>query len=528
MKRARRRNRSAAASVLAVLIAFLNCTTTGCSQKPSLADVDQEARSSLASTFSDATETIRTLMLERGWPGVAIAVVDRERVLWSETFGETEKGTGIPVDSRTVFSIGSITKTVTSTAVMIAVQEGLVDLDTPITAYLPDFSVNSRWEEHPEQRITLRLLLNHTAGFTHEAPVGNNFNPASPSWQDHIESISSTWLKFPVGERYSYSNLGIEVAAYIVQETSGQPFEVFVRDRLFEPLEMQSSFVNTPQANGNCQACAVGHNRWFESLPTYIPMEGAGGLRMTLTDAVRYVQFHLNRGRVADKPILEARFFDEMDRPSVQITTAVPMLRYGLGFYLWGDFAETYSVHHQGTGFGLSAVMRWYPEYGIGMAMFLNTVDRGRDWDIGSRLLKEVIESGAVTKLDDGYVPDAGRFFKQVEATKRNTPLSSPGETPYQDAWKKHLGTYCAVYGEGYHLRADIDTSSVCFRILEQDGYLIHDGGLHHGGRQSSQRLIEHEPGLFFTERSGESVDLRSDVPAFRSIALRKATDQRN
>lgn len=513
----------AISSPVIVLIASLICFAAGCSQTAPArnpAGVDHQVPDELEDLFSETRQSIRDFMAERGWPGVAIAVSDRERVLWSETFGMTERDTGAVVTPATVFSVGSITKTVTATAVMLAVQDELVDLDTPITAYLPEFTVNSSFEDRPEQRITLRHLLDHTAGFTHEAPVGNNFNPASPSWRAHVASISDTWLKFPVGERYSYSNLGIETAAFIVQEVSGVPFETFVQRRIFEPLGMRSSFVNTPARNGNCDACAKGHNRWFTSLPTYIPMEGAGGLRMTLDDAVRYVQFHLNRGRVGDEQVLATRFFDAMYRPSVEITSSEPMLRYGMGFYLWGNFAETYSVHHQGTGFGFSASTRWYPEYGIGMVLLLNTVDRGPDWDVGTSLLMAMIKKRLAIKTGDRSVPDADRFYEQVDATKRRHPLTEPGETPYREEWEEYIGTYCAAYGGAYVLDPDVETSSVCFRIFEQDGYLSHSGGLHDSGHQRTQRLIEHEPGLFFAEQSGEALDLRSDPPTFRNIGL--------
>lgn len=240
---------------------------------------------------------------------------------------------------------------------------------------------------------------------------------------------------------------------------------------------------------------------------------------MSLEDAARYVQFHLNRGSNGDEQVLGSQFFDEMYRPSVQIATWEPMLRYGLGFYLWGNFAGTYSVHHQGTGFGLSAAMRWYPEYGIGMILFVNTVDRRPDWDVGTSLLMAMIEKGLVTKTNDPSVPDADRFYQQVEATKRTRPPSEPGEkmTPYREEWKDYIGSYCAVYGGAYVLDPDVDTSSVCHRVFEQDGYLHHSGG-----NQRTQRLIEHETGLFFAETSGEALDLRSNPPTFRNIELRR------
>ena len=514
-----------ASSAAIVLTACLICATAGCGESVPTGnslDVEQKIPDALEDQFAETRQSIRDLMAEQGWPGLAIAVVDRDRVLWSETFGVRDNDTRAPITSDTVFNIGSITKTVAATAVMLAVQDGLVDLDTPITTYLPDFTVNSRWEGHPEQRITLRHLLNHTAGFTHEAPVGNNFDPASPSWADHLASITDTWLKFPVGERYAYSNLGVETASYIVQEVSGLPFETFVNKRIFEPLGMRSSFVNTPTRNGSCDACATGQNNWYSQLPTYIPMEGAGGIRMTLDDATHYLQFHLNRGRVGNEQVLGSQLIDEMYRPSVQIAHNAPMLRYGLGVVLRGDFADTYSVHHLGDGFGFSASMRWYPEYGIGAVTFINSVNRGPDWEIGTTLLMAMIEGGLVRKINDPDIPSVDQFYEHVEATKRMHELSAPGESAYQQEWEEYVGRYCALQGAAYVLNPYVDTSSECLHVFKEDGYLYHDGSLHPGGKHRPQRLVEHQRGLFFTEISGEALDLRSDSPTFRNIAVRK------
>ena len=113
-------------------------------------------------------------------PGAAVALVDRDRILWAAGFGYTDTDKREPVNPETIFSIQSMSKTFT--AVLFAVQDGLLDLDAPITTYLPEFMVQSRFEGHPEQKITLWHLLSHTAGFTHEAPVGNNFDAPSPSF----------------------------------------------------------------------------------------------------------------------------------------------------------------------------------------------------------------------------------------------------------------------------------------------------------------------------------------------------------
>ena len=87
---------------------------------------------------------------------------------------------------------------------------GLVKLDEPITTYLPDFQINSRYEEHPEQKITLRRLLNFTAGLPVETPVGNYFEPASTaSFEDHVRSLYGSWLVCPVGRSFYYSDASV-------------------------------------------------------------------------------------------------------------------------------------------------------------------------------------------------------------------------------------------------------------------------------------------------------------------------------
>jgi len=137
-------------------------------------------------------ELIPQLMAEQDLPGLAIAVVDDTGVLWTEGFGFTDNDHKTAITPDTIFSVQSTSKAFTATAVMLAVQDGLLDLDVPITTYLPDFTVHSIFEEHPERRITLRMLLSHTAGFTQEAPRGNNFDLEPVSFEDHVKTIYDT------------------------------------------------------------------------------------------------------------------------------------------------------------------------------------------------------------------------------------------------------------------------------------------------------------------------------------------------
>jgi len=111
----------------------------------------------------------------------------------------------------------------------------------PITTYLPDFTVHSAFEAHPERHITLRMLLGCTAGFTHEAPLGNNYEPEVGDFEAHVRSISDTWLRFPVGTGEAYSNLGFDLAGRILEQVSNKPFSQVLHDSLLAPLGMDRS-----------------------------------------------------------------------------------------------------------------------------------------------------------------------------------------------------------------------------------------------------------------------------------------------
>ena len=254
---------------------------------------------------------IPELMAEQGIPGLAVAVVDGDEVLWAEAFGRLERGGTAPVTTDTAFSVQSMSKLFTATAVMIAVQDGLLELDEPISTYLPEFTVNSAFDEHPERMITLRMLLGHTAGFTHEAPIGNNFELNPGEFDAHVASISDTWLRFPVGTGYAYSNLGIDLAGYILQRVHGRPFPDVMRETLLGPLGMDHSTFDRGEIRARVDR-AVGHLTPVPEVPLDEPMTAAGGLYTSADDLARFLRFQLNEGTVDGRTVLDPALMAEM------------------------------------------------------------------------------------------------------------------------------------------------------------------------------------------------------------------------
>jgi CubicO group peptidase (beta-lactamase class C family) len=444
-------------------------------------------------------EEIPRRMEQNNIPGFAIALVDNEGILWAAGFGFTDTDHQTPVTPTTIFSIQSMSKTFTGTAVMTAVRDGLLDLDVPITKYLPDFTVNSRFEEHPEQKMTLRLLLSHTAGFTHEAPVGNNFDTSSPSFEEHVRSISQTWLKFPVGQGNSYSNLGVDLAGYILQRVASKPLPEVMRERIFAPLDMPYSSMDMAVIRKNPNR-AIGHQFGVERVPLEVPMLAAGGVYTNAQDLSRFVQFHLNRGRVNDKQILDENILDEMFGQ-----TGRPPLAIGKG-----KNHDSVVYAHGGGGFGFLTHMMWYPEFGIGAIELTNSADHKIQGKVCEDLLNELIDKKIVTKRSTLPPP---------APAKTNPPQAKPAfvPTPYKDEWKQYLGHYDIIQkGWGLFWWSRIGQffgiGRMSVDVQKKDGFLFFDG----------KKLFEYKPGLFFTP-DGEAVDFRGEVPTWRNLKLKKS-----
>lgn len=303
-------------------------------------------------------------MQTRRIPGLAIAVVDDQGMLWAEGFGFTDWDKRTPVTPATLFSIQSMAKSFTATAAMIAAQEGLVDLDAPITTYLTDFTAHSIFEEHPEQQMTMRILLSHTAGFPHDPVYGGNYDGpfgAPPySFEKHIASISDTWLMFPVGSHYSYSNIGIDLAGYILQVRSGMSFVQYVQKKVLDPLGMKDSTLDYQQVRANATR-AIGQMEAPIRPPVDFHLIPSGGVWTSAEDMARYLQFHINKGALGGNRLLREDLAETMyTPPNLPSQSAYQNSSYALGVTV-NNRNNTRHFQHGGSGFGFNASMVWYP-----------------------------------------------------------------------------------------------------------------------------------------------------------------------
>lgn len=306
-------------------------------------------------------------------PGLSIALLHRGALVWAEGFGHTDRERRVPVRPDTRFSVGSVSKSVTALGVLHAVEQGRLSLDEPLPTYLPWFTVRSRSGPSAAGAITLRHLLSHHAGLGTWAPLGNPYDPDyhRRTFDEVVRSTHASWLKFAPGERFEYSNQGIDLAGAALQAAYGQPFAQCMQETVLARLGMAASTFDQATATGHPSYAAPHTGRRRVPIRDGIvhPMLAAGGMISTATDLARFLAFHRSGGRVEDGPAVGAALLREAYTP--QLSARDQPTGYGLAIYKAVEH-RTVRFSHGGFGFGVSTHYRWLPEHDLGIVVLTN------------------------------------------------------------------------------------------------------------------------------------------------------------
>lgn len=516
-------------AIIVTLTLLLLLSNVGChTVKPQLQDeyIRNDLSDGMLAVIHENRQSMQQLMIDMKIPGLSLALVDRDGMLWAAGLGYSDRGKRIPMTTETLSAVCSFTKVITGTAVMFAIQDGLVDLDVPIIEYIPDFSVNSRFEENPQEKITLRHLLTHSSGFPRDTVVGNSFE-VEASFENHIKSISKIWLCHKVGERLGYSNIGMGLVAHVLQVRTGKPYAEFIRETIFKPLDMLDSSADLTVIKHHPKR-ATWHKPHVKeiSFSAIDFWRGAGSVFMSAQDLARFIRFHLNRGEVDGGSILDEKLIDLM-------YTALPLdgnpwpehrIDHALGIWVFTTLTNgNHKVGHPGVGGGFTAQVWWYPEYGFGgFVMARSPGDAQQEGAWLDQVMKRIIAEKLVEKNKEF---DSVPWKTEWNNNTKNDSVFDPNSfTPYQPAWKKYTGTY-RYRMKGFKLNAYARLLMALFgfpqaemKVYERNGYLeIVDGG----APKRRERLDEHQPGLFFTEY-GACLDLRGKIPTWNSYRLKK------
>jgi CubicO group peptidase (beta-lactamase class C family) len=307
--------------------------------------------------------------------GAVTLVLRHGQVAWFKAQGMQDREAGKPMRTDTIFRICSMSKPLTTAAVMILYEEGFFRLEDPISKYLPEFK-NPKVLVKPgngvapytipaTREITIRDLLRHTSGLTYtwdadlgpmykDANVADGLLPYDGTIGDSVERLAKLPLLFSPGERWEYS-LGVDVLGRLVEVVSGQTFDEFLRTHIFQPLGMKDTYFFPPENKLDRLATAYtyyagkGLNR-FPDTPitegsfTYsadYPYRGAkklfsggAGLTSTAADYARFCQMMLEGGKVGNLRILSRKSVELMTHDQLGKISADQA--FGLGFGIEG------------------------------------------------------------------------------------------------------------------------------------------------------------------------------------------------
>lgn len=312
---------------------------------------------------------IPIILASKNATGAEVALVNDNGIIWDKAYGYLSAKHKKKVNLETIFSMESNSKVLTATGVLLAAQKHLIDLNVPISSYLPNYSIHNRFStQNPTKEITLKNLLSHTAGLAHEAPVGNNFLTDSPSFAAHVASIQKTWLRYPVGQRFAYSNLSVDLAGYILQLKLHMSFVRYMQKYVLKPLKMNQSTFNFAKIKAT-ENRAIGTIPGINKVPLKVPMLAAGGLYSNAKDIAKYIIFQLNNGKIDGQQLLRKKYIKLMR--SIAYPIAGQKYGHALGVFKV-KFGKVIDYNKNGGGFGFNSTINWCPKYNIGFVMLFN------------------------------------------------------------------------------------------------------------------------------------------------------------
>ncbi len=379
--------------------------------------------------FSGFPELIENLISTWRIPGLAIGVVRDGKIIYSQGFGYRDWEKKLPVTTKTVFRIGSISKSFTSMSVAMLVDEAKLKWDTPVVESLPDFKL---YDDYATLHATPRDLLCHRTGMADHLLMmyGSPFSREEVYRRLRYLEPSSGFR-----EKYQYNNLMYVTAGYLVGRVCGGTWEDFVTKRILEPLEMTAtSFSQGIKDSNDYSLPYIFKDGETAALPFRDKKSSApaGGINSNLEDMLSWLKLHLNQGKVGEKQLVSARSLKEILTPQMPVSytpeSAVgPIADYGMGWNI-----QPYLGHHLNhVGGWIEGFVCWIsfmPADNIGVAVLCNMSDCELpfllNYVIYSRLLR--LEKVDWIKILDKSKP---RYLSPSYSVRRK-PRSHPDRPP--------------------------------------------------------------------------------------------------
>lgn len=327
-----------------------------------------------AQTLPGVSAAMQEMIAKEEVAGAVTVVVTRDKILHLGADGYADIASKTPLNADTLFWIASMTKPITATAILMLQDEGKLNVADPVAKYLPEFA-GLRTPSGKPANLTITQILTHTSG------LGEAKGPAAQQAKT-LADLVPIWLAAPMqyepGEKWAYTQSGINAAARIVEVVSGTSFDTFLQKRLFRPLGMKNTtfYPSARQIAHRVTAYArnkeSGHLEVVPPRPEFGPKDrppqGNGGLYSTARDYARFCQMLLNGGRLGGHRYLSARAMELLSTPQ---TGSLPT-----GFFQGG----VYGNHGADYGWGIGTCVLRTPHEGVASMLSPGSYGHGGAW----------------------------------------------------------------------------------------------------------------------------------------------------
>jgi len=409
----------------------------GCSSAPPVAPASI-AHGDFPAVRSYATELIERTLAKETVQGISVALVDDQRVIWSQGFGYADAEAKKPATADTLYRVASISKLFTDTAAMQLVESGKLNLDAPVQNLLPGFAPRA-WDGSSVY-ITPRMLMTHHSGLQRD--VARSFQSTTPPRFSEITDHFDHYLPYQPGQMLSYSNIGLTVLGRVIERVGGRPFEELERYAVLDPLGMSHSAFDAAVSPSSEMAKSY---KGDEALPA-IPLRDipAGGLNSSANDLSRFMEMIFANGQSGGHQVLAPESVSEMLRPQNADVKIDFDTRIGLGWFLQSpDKAWIkgggWVASHGGAIDGYRSSMIMLPEHKLGVVVLSNssTAD-GPTRLIATEILKVALEAKTGIRQ-----PDA-RTHQSNEADRKSAFVDRSLEPNDIAKW---VGNYTTLMG---------------------------------------------------------------------------------
>src|SRR5262245_60696420 len=328
--------------------------------------------------FPGFDEYVRTALAQWKVPGASVAIVRNDSVIYTKGYGVREVGKSPSVDERTIFAIGSSSKSFTAATVAMLADSGKVSLDAPASTYLPNFQL---YDAYATKEITVRDLLSHRSGLARGELLWYGSDYDREELLRRVRYLQPSWS---FRSQFGYQNLMYLAAGQVVAKVTGAPWDDFIKRRIFQPLGMTASSTSvtalkeiealaSPHALVNDTVLAVPYRKIDNIAP-------AGSINSNVVDMAQWVRLHLGDGKFAGKQLISKRMSDEMHSAQTVIkmdpnwnamNPSAHLMAYGLGWFL-SDYEGKYLVQHGGNIDGMTALVAMLPEEHFGIVILSN------------------------------------------------------------------------------------------------------------------------------------------------------------